>query len=467
MKHFIFYTLILLFVINQSVLSQETSETKDFINNPNLAHAAISFEIADVSSGKIIASYNKDMVVTPASVMKLVTTSIASQILGSNYTYKTPLFHDGMIDGSILYGNLYIEGSGDPTLGTTFIGKDSLAFLKDFLSGVEQAGIKEIKGEIIALDQLFGYKGISQKWLVEDIGNAYATGIYGISIFDNRYSLRLQSGVAGTPVKVLEIIPPIEGLSVRSEALSSTAKSDNSSIFGIPFSNERILSGTIPQNRNSFLTRGDIPDPGLFMAQTLKSFFEANNIFIEGEATTYRLLPLEPIEQEILATVSSPKLSEILRVINFRSNNHYADHVYHLLTDVKNINPNTYWKGKGLDSSALFMYDGSGISPINAISASFLTDLLVYMYKQEGQTGVFYKSLPCAGKEGTVRGFLKGTALEGRARIKSGSMSAVQSYAGYIEKADGKVYAFSLIVNNFTGSRSELRKAMERLLLSF
>ncbi|MDR1436935.1 MAG: D-alanyl-D-alanine carboxypeptidase, partial [Candidatus Symbiothrix sp.] len=121
------------------------------------------------------------------------------------------------------------------------------------------------------------------------------------------------------------------------------------------------------------------------------------------------------------------------------------------------------WEEKGLDASALFMCDGSGLSPLNAVSAGFLTDLLVYMYRTEGPSGAFSRSLPLAGQEGTVASFLKNTPLAGKARIKSGSITGVQSYSGYIEKNGGK-YAFSLIINHFSGERPTLRKTVEELL---
>ena len=71
---------------------------------------------------------------------------------------------------------------------------------------------------------------------------------------------------------------------------------------------------------------------------------------------------------------------------------------------------------------------------------------------------------PVAGKDGTVASFLKNTPLDGKAYIKSGSMSGIQSYAGYVEK-DGKDYAFALVVNHWNGSRAELRTYMEKLLI--
>jgi D-alanyl-D-alanine carboxypeptidase/D-alanyl-D-alanine-endopeptidase (penicillin-binding protein 4) len=102
---------------------------------------------------------------------------------------------------------------------------------------------------------------------------------------------------------------------------------------------------------------------------------------------------------------------------------------------------------------------------MNAVSAQFLTDLLMYMDKKGVKSGAFYQSLPVAGKEGTVVSFLKGTPLASKARFKTGSMTNVQAYAGYIEKGD-KRYAVAIIINNFTDKRAQLKKDIEQLLLS-
>jgi D-alanyl-D-alanine carboxypeptidase/D-alanyl-D-alanine-endopeptidase (penicillin-binding protein 4) len=377
-----------------------------FLRSENLKHAAVSFEMIDLSTGKKIAAHNENMALTPASNMKMVTTATALEILGSSFYFETPLLSDGIIQNNTLEGNLYIKGAGDPTLGSEFLGDDKERFLKDWLTGIQQAGIQHIAGNIIVLDQLYGYEGVSPKWLVEDLGNYYAPGIYGISVFDN-------------------------------------------------------MCETIPANRSSFVAKGDIPDPGLFLANYFTTYLRKNSIEVSGEATTYRLLAEEPKTNRALAIVRSPDLASILRIVNVRSNNHYAEHLYKLLTIKDSVDIPAYWAAKNLDTSALFMYDGSGLSPANALSAGFLVQLLEYM---DGKGKDFYYSLPLAGQEGTVASFLKGTSLEGKIRVKSGSMTNVQSYSGYIEKGK-KRYAFSIIVNNFTGKRADLKHGIEKLLL--
>ncbi|MDR0681208.1 MAG: D-alanyl-D-alanine carboxypeptidase/D-alanyl-D-alanine-endopeptidase [Dysgonamonadaceae bacterium] len=465
MKFYFLFIFYLSFIGNIQLVGQSKSAVLNtFLQSDILKHAAVSLKAIDLTTGKTIVSYNENMALTPASNMKLVTTATALDLLGENFYYETPVVYDGFIQNSILKGNLYIKGSGDPTLGSEFIEDDKEFFLKEWLVAINKAGIKCISGNIIVLDHLFGYEGISPKTLWEDMGNYYASGIYGISVFDNMYRVYLQSFASGSETTVLSTEPEMDEIRFTNEIKASESNNDESFISGVPFSNARRLYGSIPANRSSFTIKGDIPDPGLFLAQYFCSYLKKNGVEVIGKATTFRLNPVFPEKEKMLGSVHSKYLASIVRVINVRSNNHYAEALYKELSLLRNIKLADYWREKGLDSNALIMFDGSGISPLNAVSSGFLVDLLVYMDHRTGKTGAFYQSLPLAGKEGTVASFLKNTSLAGKAYLKSGSLTNVQSYSGYIEKGSER-YAISLIINNFTGKRADLKKQIEKLLV--
>ena len=457
-----FLSFALLLFTGWSLYAQMPPAFVDFLNKKNLAHAAVGFKAVDLTTKKVIVSHNENMSLIPASNIKLVTTATALEVLGSRFCFETPLLFDGFIQDATLQGNLYIKGSGDPTLGSEFAPDDKENYLRQWLTAISRAGIRKIAGNIIVLDQLFGYEGVSPKWLLEDVGNYYAPGIYGISVFDNMYRVYLQSSAVDSITTVLYIDPPIYNLQFTNAIKASDDSSDNSSIFGLPFANEVRSSGTIPAHQSSFVVKGSIPDPGLFLAQYFRDYLQNNGIITEGEATTYRLHPVIPVEEKLLTTLHSVDLATIIKIINVRSNNQYAECLYKMLTALDWVDIPEYWRKKGLDTDALFMYDGSGNSPKNAVSTGFLIDLLVYMDKKSENSAAFYQSLPLAGKTGTVAALLKNTPLDGKARLKSGSFSNVQSYSGYVENK-GKRYAVSLIINNFNGKRNELRKEIERL----
>jgi D-alanyl-D-alanine carboxypeptidase/D-alanyl-D-alanine-endopeptidase (penicillin-binding protein 4) len=447
------------------IYSQEPAALEAFLSKKNLSHAAVSFKTVDLSSGKTIASFNEKMALIPASNMKIVTTATALDTLGDGFRFQTALTYTGEIKDAVLEGNLYLKGSGDPTLGSEFVIGDKEGFLRDCLIALRKAGVKSIEGDVIVLDQLFGYEGVCPTWLMEDVGSYYAPGIYGVSIFDNTYRIYLQSYKPGTRVRIRSVYPEIPGLQFTNDLKSSKIDSDKSRISGLSSSFEKHLYGTIPANRSNFVIKGSIPDPGLFLADYLYKFLTNNNIKIKGKATTFRFVQKLPENDQTIAVIQSPRLAAIARETNVKSNNHYAEHLYKKLLTFDNFCYSDYWERRGLDGSSLLMADGSGLSPTNAVSADFLTAILIYMYERNGSMGAFYQSLPIAGKEGTVMTFLKKTPLQGKARLKSGTIARVQSYSGYVENGNN-CYAFSLIVNNFSGKRSDLRKAMEELLIN-
>ena len=454
-----------LFIVSCVVIyAQKPAALEEFLQKKGLTHAAVSFKAVNLSNGKTIAAFNERMAVIPASNMKIVTTATALDTLGDGFRFQTALTYDGTIENSVLDGNLYLKGSGDPTLGSEFMIGNQEDFLWDCLSALQKAGIKSIAGDIVVLDQLFGYQGVSPTWAVEDINSYYAPGIYGISIFDNTYRIELQSGKPGTRVNILSISPEIPGLKLTNELKASKYGYDGSRISGSHSSLKKRLHGIIPANQSTYIVKGAMPDPGLFLADYLYKFLENNNITINGKATTFRFTQELPENDQAIKIILSPRLAAIARETNVKSNNHYAEHLYQKLLTLDSLDISGYWERRGLKGASLFMADGSGLSHTNAVSADFITNILIYMYEKYGTMGAFYQSLPIAGEEGTVSTFLKETPLEGKVHLKSGSITYVQSYSGYVEKGND-LYAFSLIVNHFNGSRANLRKAMEELLV--
>jgi D-alanyl-D-alanine carboxypeptidase/D-alanyl-D-alanine-endopeptidase (penicillin-binding protein 4) len=112
----------------------------------------------------------------------------------------------------------------------------------------------------------------------------------------------------------------------------------------------------------------------------------------------------------------------------------------------------------------LFQVDGSGLSPVNAVSARFFVELLSYMQNKSKYADVFYKSLPVSGESGTLKSFLDKTSLQGKVHAKSGTIARVKSYVGYIECPD-KTLVFALLINNANGTSREVTKKIEEILL--
>ncbi len=462
------YKLLVLLIISTSLCSQTGTNT--FINSSNLKRANISFLVKDVQTGKTIAQHRADKNTVPASTTKLVTTSTALELLGPDFTFETKLQYDGSIENGTLKGNIYILGGGDPTLGSKHMG-DSL-FLEKWVNAIKALGIKKIDGTVCGDASIFDTEGISPKWSWEDMGNYYAAGAYGISIYDNTYKAVFKTGAIGSTPQVIRTEPEMADLNFQLYLKASDTKKDNAYFYGAPFCNERSVYGEIPANRIEFVSKGDIPNPPLYAAQVLTTALKANSISISQKASF--TFTHEKSKRTNILSLNSPPLKEIIRNINEKSNNHYAEHLFRYIGLQKERTASNegavkvikdFWKSKGLDINGLTMYDGCGLSPNNAISAEFFVDLLTYEANKSPYAEDFLASLPTAGVDGTIKNLLKGTRLQGKVRAKSGSISGVQCFAGYI-LSNNKKYAFAVLINNYSGSRSATIDSIEQLLLS-
>jgi D-alanyl-D-alanine carboxypeptidase/D-alanyl-D-alanine-endopeptidase (penicillin-binding protein 4) len=490
MKHRHLAILLSLCCFAQTPEAQMPPAMEQFLKHEYMKGASFSFLAKDVRSGEILYSYDMDKKLPPASVLKIVTTATALELLGPAYRFSTTLEYDGVVADSVLTGNLYIKGSGDPTLGSSHFASDRNhytpdrnTFIPPWIAALKKHGIRKITGSVIADESIFDTEGISMKWTREDLGSYYGAGSYGLSVFDNLYKLYLRTGPPGSKPEIVSCVPSIPSLHFHNYLTSSMVTTDSSYITGAPFSNERYLYGVLPASEKRIVLRGDIPDPPLFLAQYVYRRLQEEGIGIEGKATCFRLLQEEKRvpekERRILATTHSPTLREIAGVTNKRSHNLYADALLKTLgtryrgksgevisSAEKGIRTvHACWKEKGLDTSTLWMFDGSGLAVSNNVTASFICNLLVYMATKSGQSDTFIASLPAAGVEGTVAGILKGSALQGKALLKSGGMSGVRTYAGFITKG-GRQYAVALFTHNYSCTMQEITKEIEKLLLA-
>jgi D-alanyl-D-alanine carboxypeptidase, serine-type, PBP4 family len=469
---------------------QSTQPLKRFFTLPELNGASFSLLAKEVTTGEILYSHDPDRSLTPASVMKLITTATALEVLGEDFRFETILEYDGEVKDGVLHGNLYIRGGGDPTLGSSFFAEDRKTyhpdkntFLPQWINELTKAGIHTINGSVISDERIFDNEGISRKWLYEDMGSYYGAGCYGISVFDNQYKLALQTGPAGKKPSIKYTLPAIEGLQFHNYLTTANVSSDSSYILGMPWVKERYLYGVVPAGKTHFILRGDIPDPALFLAEYVTSGLLNAGFEITGTPACFRMLEEKGDSpsgfRTRLCSTYSPTLAEIACVTNEVSHNLYADALLKTLGLIYHPGMNEvissydrgvnvllqHWKKKGLNTSALQLYDGSGLAVTDKLTTAFICDLLVYMKKQSSVGEIYTRTIPRAGIEGSVRNFLKGSNLQGYTRLKSGSMTGVKAYAGYIEK-DGHTFAVALIVNSYPGEGRRVTKAIEQLLLS-
>lgn len=487
MKGFVsvFFSFILLTSFGQSS-SVYKKAVNEFVNADIFKHAGISISLIDVKTGKLLVSYDPYRSLIPASSLKVVTTSSALAILGEDYKFKTALQYDGTIDANgTLNGNVYIKGYGDPTLGSDRFGTPDLDdLMKVFIREIRKIGIKKVNGKIIGDASSFDTAVNGKGWLWEDLGNYYASGAWGLNIRENRYHLDFQQNptLNGQP-KIIEIEPHIPNLLLINEVKSGEKNSgDNAYIFGAPYAYTRFVRGTIPRGNQRFSIKGSIPDPPFFAAYYLAKQMDKSGIKVEEPASSlFELKRTGAMEvkgnrKTFYQHFSSP-LKEIIEEANMKSVNLYCDAMVKTIGFEKAGEGSTeagmevikkYWAGKGFSDDGFFMEDGSGLSTRNAVSSYQMAQIMQLLAGDKQAFPLFYKTLPLAGKSGTLKYMFKGSIVEGKLRAKSGGMQRVRSYTGYVKKrGTDQQLAFSIIANNFTGESKIVRRKMEQLMIAF
>jgi len=444
-----------------------------------LKHAEWSVYAKYVDSGKEIVSYNEEKSLTPASGQKVFTSSAALEILGKNYRFVTKLFYDGKIIDSTLYGNVYIKGDGDPTLGSSRV-KGSLpldSLMQTWQNALEQKGIKRIKGAVIADDFFFSRVPIPGQWYWMDIGNYYASDASALTIHDNLYKLYFKrSDSVGVRVKVLRTEPAITGLVFENHIKTGTVNSsDNGYIYRAPKQYHAVLRGTIPAGKSEFFIKGSIPEPPLFAVRYFTEYLNKHGIIVTKQAAMlkkkkgYNRLKL-------ITQTFSPTLKDIIYILNKKSFNLYAEQLLRMIglkkegegSIAKGIKAiKDFLKENRIGTDGLNLYDGSGLSRSNTITAKIMVSLLIKMTKSKN-FNTLYNSFSIAGDTndvGNFRTFGIGTAIANNARIKSGYMSGVRSHSGYLKDKKGRLIAFSMIANNFTCPYKQIDNIHKQIMI--
>ena len=474
---------ILTFILTIGVNAQTAKSVRLAIQkmaaDDNLKNASISFYAIDLDSNKVIAGLGSNKSLVPASTMKLVTTATALELLGSGKRFSTYIKYSGEIDSNcVLNGNIYIVGGGDPCLGSERFSKHYGNFINKWANEIIKLGIDSINGRVIGDATIFNEQMIPATWIWGDLGNYYGAGPCGLSIYENKCSIEFNSFKRGDSTNITCIYPYIPNLKFDNGVKSMITKKDLSYIFGAPYQENRIIKGGIPINNEKFMVRGSIPDPSYLAAFELDMELRQLGIKLLNSSTTVRKLKnkngsRKKLKKRLITTTRSPKLISIINSTNLYSVNLYAEHLMNQIGVFKYRSGDTgsgtqattlFWKDNKLDIEGFYVNDGSGLSRFNAITAKQLVGILKHMNKSKNKQ-LFINSLPVAGKSGTLRNVGKGTVASGRVKAKSGYMTRVRSYAGYVTTKNKRNIAFALIVNNFNCTPFQMKKKMEKIMI--
>lgn len=457
------------------------------IGNPLLRGASWSILAIDLETGRILLSRNPERTLIPGSGMKLLITACALETLGPEYRTYTTVGCTGAItpDGT-LNGDLVIIGAGDPTLASRYRNTgiilrpaDTLDLFLAWADSLRAKGIRKITGGVIGVNGLFGRRSLGSGWEWDDLPNWFAAEIDPLTYSDNCIEFTITPGDSvGSTARVAWDPPTAYGF-VDAQIITSD------SITQIQFDralggNQITLRGTIRRGAEAEKRRVSVHDTGAFFLTNLRDRLNAQGIPVTGEIRRASRWNTEDQDFRILFVQPSPKLSQILSVINQRSVNLYSELLIRLLGDHYRKTGGTgsgyyedlfecgrqciiNWDAKLTGYSTGFLLaDGSGLSRRNLISADGLIKVLAHMNRSPRQKE-FVQSLASPGT-GTLEGRLIGLPNGISLHAKTGSLSRVRSLAGYLGQDDRNRIAFAVICNHYLCAPEEVDRTLENLV---
>ena len=274
--------IILLFI--PLLLAGQEKALNLLLADSSMISSSVSLCILNAVNGEAVFEFHAEESLMPASVLKLVTSSAALELLGPEYRFKTKIGYTGNFNKRTgrLTGDLVIKGGGDPALGSEYFKDHYSNFLKNWIIEIRKLGINKIEGRVIVDDSWYDYQPVPAKWLWEDAGNYYGAGAYGLSVFDNTFEIHFRTSGDGSIPEITGIVPD-QCRSELSNQLIASGDTDEGYVFSAPYNHYRWIAGSIPVNSEDFVLKASITDPPLLLAEVFDSMLDSAGIDVSGE----------------------------------------------------------------------------------------------------------------------------------------------------------------------------------------
>lgn len=421
--------------------------------------------IYDMEAGHMLYSRNAERAFLPASNQKLITSAAALDLLGSTHQYETVLHYNGSTSGAVMSGDLIIEGSGDPTFGSSeILGEDPL---KAWANRLAEMGVQRIEGRLIGDDTAFDDErypgGWSVNYITDQKGRHMGSSAGALTYRDNVVPVSIRATRPGSRPSVE--IEPNDVLSIDNRATTSARWRGNTLQVDRTFStNELVLTGSVARSYNGTVAV-PVSNPTSFVLQSFIRRLQEAGIETDLSVADFEDLDDSPDQQSPLFVEYSPPLSQIVTVINKKSNNFYAEQVFRSFGwggSVKGAARRTesFLREADINTRKLRIHDGSGLSRKDLVTPKAMIKLLRHMDAHE-ERDAFLESLPQGGEHETTLDYrLHQTDVQ----AKTGSLAFVRALSGYTSRPNGHPVAFAIFANNYTGPSYQISRTIDDIV---
>jgi len=471
-KLFIFFLIFPLLAIAQEMrldtvpkysiatVAEFSKQLEDIFEDPNFSNNNWGVSIQSLVTGEYFFKKNENKLFMPASNQKLITSAAGLLLLGPMYRFKTEIYSAGVVDGSILNGNLIVKGFGDPTISGRFNNDDMTKIFRDWADSLLALGIDEINGNILGDDNAFDEVRLGEGWAWDYESDWFAAPSGALAFNDNCVDVVIKPGKQGE--KALLVISPEPKYTVILNNVLTVGRDSVTDVHVFRERGTNIISvqGSIRAGDDSLKVYATINNPTQYFVVTLKYILEQKGISVSGFASDFDDITDQPnyANAKLLFTHHSVFLKDIIKVLNKNSQNFYAEQLLKTIgfetkgfgSAARGISAiKLLLNGIGINTDNMDIVDGSGLSRLDLISPSQISVLLNYMYKSEVFT-YYYNSLPIGGVDGTLANRMRKTRAQNNVRAKTGYITGVRSISGYIFTGDKEPVVFTILANNLT-----------------
>lgn len=442
--------------------------------------------VLSMSDGATLYQRNGTKLFTPASNMKIYTTSVALELLGADYRWRTSIYANSQPDASgRIAGDVVLYGRGAPDLvsDSKHPERGSLAKLADDLYA---RGVRSVGGNIVGDESYFRGDALGDGWQWTDLQWYFGAEASALTVNANEIDVNFVPSTSKREESEVRTSDPEGYVTVQNRMIA--AKGKDRLTLGIHrglSDNEVEVWGEYPPESKGFGARLSVHRPALWAAKLFSRALKLKGIKVEGQTVSRnaRVPPsqrFDPSRAVELASVDSQSLRELAKKTNKESNNLYAELILRTIgrergeiasaapglgrergDDEAGLAVVRGWLARnGIASGQLALHDGSGLSRLNLVTPE-ASARLMFAVSKSPTAQVFFESLPIAGRDGTLAGRLK-SAID-RVHAKTGSLTYDNSLAGYITTADGRQLAFSVMCNDQT-TRAESTATIDQIV---
>jgi D-alanyl-D-alanine carboxypeptidase/D-alanyl-D-alanine-endopeptidase (penicillin-binding protein 4) len=449
---------------------------------PDFHNAFWGILVVDPERGDTLYSRNAGKLFLPASNMKIVTSSVALEQLGPDFTYRTSFVARGPIRDSTLAGDLAVVGRGDPTISDHMWG-DAMIPLHAMADSLIAHGIRRITGKLVAAGNAFPGPVLGYGWSWEDLESSYSAGVDELLFNEGFSDIRVHGGTQpGDPVRV-ETKParsfPVLRADISTVAAPVCQSGDSAASTPCPtaptrFARRRELSVKKDTLRGDVEVSGSVVAGDSVTLEVTHRDPDAAFLTALGEALRDRGIALDSVNVvksdsagaggDTIVTVASKPLREILPALLKPSQNQIAEMLLRTI-GLERGGLGTADSGRtvverqlatwGVPPSTYVIRDGSGLSRYDYLAPEAIVHILDAM-RHSPNFPLFYDALPIAGVDGTIKTRMRGTAAENNVHAKTGSVANARSLSGYVRTATGRTLIFSILSNNWTVPANEV-----------